>query len=254
MGWSSRRRMHDLRAYGRGPVSQVTLSSDLPAAAHREVATSGTPDELRPYDAPAAPELSSGRSSLPRSTGTVAAVDWYVMCAAAASRDLWVAPTGPTAPEYGVWHTPSGKRVDTTLATVGPPGVEDVEWWFMPLRGHRGKRLVDAVWQYGVGLKVYSERMCAVMESCGARLQTWPADVRLRDGTPVDGYLAVLEEVDAPGPVHSMWRGRRTGRVAISGDVRSALVEAGTTGLEILEATSAFPGDHGFYDPGPDQL
>ena len=74
----------------------------------------------------------------------------------------------------------------------------------MPPREHYGKRLIDAVWQGGDGLKVYSERMCAVLESCGARLQTWPADVRYRNGTPVEGYLSVLEEVDAPGPVHSM--------------------------------------------------
>lgn len=169
------------------------------------------------------------------------------MCPKAASRDLWVADAGPAKPEYGIWYAPSGKAVHEALGDEGPPGVEDVEWYFQPLRGHRGKRLVDALWQYQLGLKVYSERMCAVMQSCGARLQTWPADVRYRDGSPVEGYLSVLEEVDAPGPVHSMWRGRRTGRVAINDDVRRALVDAGMTGLEIEEATSPFPGDHGFY-------
>ncbi len=123
-----------------------------------------------------------------------------------------------------------------------------MEWYFRPLSDHRGKRLVDALWQYGIPLKVFSERMCAVLESCGARLQTWPADVRLRDGTPVDGYLSVLEETDAAGPVHSMWRGRRTGQVAMSGEVRRALAHAEITGLDIREAASAFPGDNGFYD------
>ncbi len=170
------------------------------------------------------------------------------MGAAAATRDLWVAPSGPTKPEYGIWYTPAGTRVDEALGTVGPPGVPDLEWYFMPLPGHRGKRTVDALWQYLHGLKVYSERLCAVMESCGARLQTWPADVRFRDGSPAEGYLSVLEEVDAPGPVHSMWRGRRTSHVAINDDVRHAVLEAGLTGLEIKTAGSAFPGDHGFYD------
>jgi hypothetical protein len=174
-------------------------------------------------------------------------VSWFAMCAAAATRDLWVSLAGPTAPEYGVWTAPSGKAVHEILATEGPPGVQDVEWYFMSLSGHYGKRLVDALWQYGDGLKVYSERMCAVLESCGARLQTWPADVRYRNGSPVEGYLSVLEEVDAPGPVHSMYRGRRTGRVAISGEVRKALRDAGMTGLEIVEADCAFPGDNGFY-------
>lgn len=106
---------------------------------------------------------------------------------------------------------------------------------------------MDAVWQYGYVSKVCSERMCAVLESCGARLQTWPADVRLRNGSPVEGYLSVLEEVDAPGPVHSMFRGRRTGQVAISWEVRDASRGAGMTGLEILDANGAFPGDNGFY-------
>lgn len=169
------------------------------------------------------------------------------MCAAAATRDLWVTITGPTAPEYGVWYAPSGQDVQMNLGNEGPPGVQDVEWYFAPLKGHRGKRLVDAIWQYGFGLKVYSERMCVVMESCGARLQTWPADVRLRDGSHVEGYLAVLEEVDAPGPVHSMWQGRRTGQVAINEEVRQALIDAGMTGLEIRDGVSAFPGNHGFY-------
>lgn len=170
-----------------------------------------------------------------------------VMCAAAATRDLWVTIGGPTAPEYGVWHAPSGKDVQMDLGSEGPPGFQDVEWYFTALKGHRGKRLTDALWQYGFGLKVYSERMCAVMEACGARLQTWPADVRYRDGSPAAGYLSVLEEVDAPGPVHSMWRGRRTGQVAINDEVRQALVDAGMTGLDIRDAASAFPGDHGFY-------
>ena len=169
------------------------------------------------------------------------------MCAAAATRDLWVSLAGPSAPEYGVWCTPSGEPVHEILASEGPPGVHDVEWYLMPPREHYGKRLIDAVWQGGDGLKVYSERMCAVLESCGARLQTWPADVRYRNGSPVEGYLSVLEEVDAPGPVHSMYRGRRTGRVTISGEVRKALHDAGMTGLEILEADCAFPGDNGFY-------
>jgi hypothetical protein len=137
--------------------------------------------------------------------------------------------------------------VHEILATDGPPGVRDVEWCFMPLPGHDGARLVDALWQYGDGLKVWSDRMCAVLEACGARLQTWPADVRLRDGSPVEGYLAVLEEIDAPGPVHSLFRGRRVGRVTISGEVRTALRDAGMTGLELNEASSPFPRDHGVH-------
>ncbi|RYB96673.1 hypothetical protein EUA06_03685 [Nocardioides glacieisoli] len=171
-------------------------------------------------------------------------MDWYVLAPAAATRDLWVSLAGPTAPEYGVWTAPSGKALHEALATEGPPGVHDVEWYFMPQREHYGKRLVDALWQGGDGLKVYSERMCAVLESCSARLQTWPADIRHRNGSPVDGYLSVLEEVDSPGPVHSVFRGRRVGRVTISGEVRTALLHAGMTGLDIREAPSAFPRDN----------
>ena len=144
---------------------------------------------------------------------------------------------GPTAPEYGVWTTPSGEAVHEVLATEGPPGVRDVEWYFVPPREHYGKRLVDALWQGGDGLKVYSERMCTVLESCGARLQTWPADIRLRNGTPIEGYLSVLEEADAPAPVHSLFRGLRTSRVMISAEVRQALHDAGMTGMDILEGS-----------------
>lgn len=174
-------------------------------------------------------------------------MNWYALAPAAATRDLWVSLTGPSAPQYGVWRTPSGEAIHDLLGSEGPPAVQDVEWYFMPPREHYGNRLVDALWQSGDGLKVYSERMCAVLESCGARLQTWPADIRYRNGSVVEGYLSVLEEVDSPGPVHSMYRGRRTGRVAINGEVRNALLDAEVTGLEILEAPSAFPGDNGFY-------
>ena len=172
------------------------------------------------------------------------AVSWHVMAAAAATRDLWVSLAGPTAPEHGVWTAPSGRAIHEILATEGPPGVQDVEWYFMPPREHYGKRLVDALWQVGDGLNVYSKRMCAVLESCGARLQAWPADIRFRDGSPVEGYLSVLEEVDSPAPVHSIFRGRRVGRVTISEEVRKALLEAGMTGLNITRAPSAFPRDN----------
>ena len=175
-------------------------------------------------------------------------VRWFDMGPTGATRDLWVRLAGPTAPEYGVWKTPSGKPVHEILATEGPPGVQDVEWYFMPYRDHYGKRLVDAVWQYGDGLKVYSERMCAVLESCGARLQTWPADVRFEGRIARQGIsLGTGGGRCPPDPVHSLRRGRRTGRVVISGEVRKALLAAGMTGLEILEADSAFPRDIGSY-------
>jgi hypothetical protein len=45
--------------------------------------------------------------------------------------------------------------------------------------------------------------------------------------------------------VHSLRRGRRAGRVVISGEVREALRDAGMNGLEIVEANSAFPRDSG---------
>lgn len=167
------------------------------------------------------------------------------------TRDLWVNLAGPTKPEYGFWYAPSGKAVHEALADEGPPGVQDVEWYLQPPQGHRGKRLVDALWHGTWGLKVYSDRLCEVMESCGARLRTWPADVRFRDGSPVEGYRTVLEEADAPGPVHSAFRGRRVGMVVINDEVRRALVETGMTGLEIWEVASPFPGDHDSLDrPG----
>lgn len=169
---------------------------------------------------------------------------WYLMGPVGATRDLWVAITGPTRPTLGAWRTPLGQVVHHALGIEGPPAVRDVEWYFMPVQGHRGRRLGDALWQYGEALNVYSERMCAVLESCGARLQTWPADVRLRDGSPIEGYLSVLEETNAAGPVHSMFRGRRAGRVVINEQVRDSLNDAGMTGLEFTAIDHAFPGDN----------
>lgn len=169
-------------------------------------------------------------------------VKWYSLGPQAATRDLWVVPNGPSKPELGGWHDASGREVREALGQVGPPGVSGVQWWFAPPRGHYGKRLVDALWQGGFGLKVYSERLCAVMEASGARLQTWQADVRLLDGSPVPGYRAVHEELHRPGPVHSFLMNRRTGRVTIDEDVRNAIVEAGLAGLEIDEVAGPFPG------------
>ncbi|WP_210439878.1 hypothetical protein [Nocardioides xinjiangensis] len=154
----------------------------------------------------------------------------------------------PDAPEFGGWIDVTGRQVFEVLGTVGPPGVRGIEWYFMPEREHYGKRLVDAVWQYGTGLKVYSERLCEVMEAQGARLETWPADVRHRDGQRIPGYLAVLEEVDTPGPVHSFVKGRRSSDVAINEDVRSAILRGAFAGLEIEEVSGPFPGGD-FDDP-----
>ncbi|HSF36667.1 MAG TPA: hypothetical protein VLA70_11155 [Nocardioides sp.] len=166
---------------------------------------------------------------------------WYSLEPKAATRDLWVAIDGPTKPEYGVWWSSSGQDITEVLGADGPPAITDVEWYFRPMREHYGKRLPDALWQYGRGLKVYSERLCEVMQTHGAGLQTWPADVRHRDGTPVPGYLAVLEEVEAVAPVHSHLRHRRSGRVVVDATVKEAVVRAGLIGLEIEEVAGPFP-------------
>lgn len=169
------------------------------------------------------------------------------MTPAGARRHLWLTITGPGKPEYGRWKTPLGRDVTNTLARKGPPGVT-VEWWFQQNPANPGKTLVDVVWQDGEGLKVYSERLCSLLADQGAELSTFPIDVRYNDGSPIAGYLGVLEETKKPGPVHSMKRGQRTGSVAVSEQVRQSMLDARITGAEFEPFTSAFPGDNGYFD------
>jgi hypothetical protein len=101
-----------------------------------------------------------------------------------------------------------------------------------------------------LGLKVMTGRMCGVLADNGAQLEVFgDADVRLRDGTNVTGYVAVLEDAELPGPVHSLWRGRRSHRLVVSGDVRKALTRARLTGLEYEPVPGPFPADDpAFFD------
>jgi hypothetical protein len=173
-------------------------------------------------------------------------VSWHTVSPTGADRDLWVHVTGDGRPEYGRWLTPSGLDVARTLDRQGPPGVDvDVRWVQAP--GHRGQRLTDFVWETGLsGLKLVSQRLVRTLTDAGATLEVFDAEVRLRSGEPVEGYVAVLEPCLEPEPVHSLRRGRRDACLVVSGEVASAIEEAGLTGLDVEPVAGPFPGD----DPG----
>lgn len=168
---------------------------------------------------------------------------------AGASRDLWVRMTGRGAPEYGRWRTPGGLDVRTVLGERGPAAL-DVDVWWEQETDNRGTRLTDVLWTTSrLGLKLTSERMVAVLRDCGARLETFPVDIRWRSGALVEGYLGVLEDCRTAGPVHSLWRGRRSHDFVVSGDVLTAIESAGLTGLVVRPVLGAFPADRpGFLD------
>lgn len=174
---------------------------------------------------------------------SMTAPGWFSMESAARTRDLWAWPTGPTAPQYGRWITPSGKDVERTLASEGPPGV-DVEWWFGQPSEHRGTRDVDMVWQSGIGLKLLSQRLVELLQDHDARLQTFPADVRLRNGTPVPGYVAVLESIHEALPAHSWMRGRRVDCLVVSSTIHTEIQQGDFTGITFTPVASEFPGQH----------
>ena len=60
---------------------------------------------------------------------------------------------------------------------------------------------------------------------------------------PPSGYVGVLEDCLQPGPVHSLWRGRRSHRLVVSDEVRTALRKARLVGLELEEVDGPFPAD-----------
>ncbi len=176
-------------------------------------------------------------------------MNWYRVAAAGATRDLWVHVTGDTAPQYGRWKSPSGLDVTEILDRKGPSTL-DVDVWWVQQEGHRGRRLTDMLWDTGLlGIKLLSERMHRVLIEQGATLETFDADIRLSNGDRVEGYVAVLEESEQPGPVHSLWHGRRSHDVVVSDPVRKAMDEARLTGLEIEPVVGPFPADTpGFFD------
>ncbi len=77
----------------------------------------------------------------------------------------------------------------------------------------------------------------------GASLEVFEIDLRARDGGALDGYVGVLEDTDEPGPVHSLWRGRRSHEFVVSDEVVAAMRAAGLTGLTVEPIESAFPAD-----------
>ena len=174
---------------------------------------------------------------------------WHTVTATGASRDLWVRVTGDDSPAFGRWVSPSGLDVAETLDRHGPTGVDvTVRWVQSP--EHRGQRLTDFLWETGLsGLKLVSRRMLQVLTDADARLEVFDADVRMRNGDPVEGYVAVLEQCDEPGPVHSLWRGKRAECFVVSDQVLAAIEHAGLTGLDIEPVAGPFPGDRpGYFD------
>ncbi len=174
---------------------------------------------------------------------------WHLVSAAGASRGLWVHVTGHDAPEYGRWVTPSGMDVARVLGDRGP-GALDVDVWWVQVPGHRGKRLRDFLWQTGpLGLKLVSQEMLEVLRRSGADLEVFDVDIRLRGGESVAGYVGVLEETHSPGPVHSLWRGRRGHELVVADKVLAAMRDAGLSGIEVEPVAGPFPADRpGFSD------
>ena len=158
-------------------------------------------------------------------------------------RDLWVDPTGPGKPAYGRWKSPSGLDVMTVLRQVGPRGLDvDVHW--EQVKGSRGTRPTDLLWQTGLsGLKVASHRLAAMLGEHCPEIETLPVEVRLRGGATLDGYVGLLEPQDEPAPVHSLFRGRRGSRLVVTDEVAEALRGAGLTGLEVEPAPGPVPAD-----------
>lgn len=172
-----------------------------------------------------------------------------MVTAAGTGRDLWVELTGEGRPEYGRWATPSGLDVDSVLGRQGPTALDVTVRW-VQARDHRGTRLTDMLWNTDMtGLKLISERMRDLLVQNGANLETFAVDVRLRNGDPVEGYVGVLEEDQEPGPVHSLWRGKRSHDFVVSDRVLDAIKTAGLTGLAIEPVDGPFPADQpGFSD------
>ncbi len=175
---------------------------------------------------------------------------WHTVAAAGADRHLWVRVTGEGAPPYGPWISPAGHDVRKVLGQRGP-AVLDVPVWWAQEAEHRGDRRTDLLWETGMlGLKLMSERMCHLLHECGGTLEVFEGiEIRLRNGDRVSGYVAVLEDTEQPGPVHSLWRGRRSHRLVVSDEVRTALRKARLVGLELEEVDGPFPADRpDFFD------
>lgn len=168
---------------------------------------------------------------------------WHCVAAKGSTRHLWVDVTGDGAPRYGRWVTPAGNDVDHVLGREGPEALDVPVWWAQS-RGHDGHQLTDLLWQPAMlGMKLMSHRMLELLQSHHARLRVYEdIDIRLHSGARVPGYVGVHEETEQPGPVHSLWRGRRSDRLVVVDPIKQALAST-CTGLSFEEVTGPFPAD-----------
>lgn len=176
-------------------------------------------------------------------------MSWHTVSAAGRARDLWVRVTGDSAPRYGRWVTPGGLDVANVLGEQGPTALDIAVWW-VPEPDHSGRQLTDMLWQTDLlGLKLVSRRMLEVLQKAGARLEMFDVNIRLHRNKPLTEYVGVLEDCQEPGPVHSLWRGRRSHRLVVSDHVVQALEGAGLAGLTFTSVDRAFPADQpGFFE------
>lgn len=171
-------------------------------------------------------------------------MSWYTVAATGGRRHLWVRVTGDGAPVYGPWISPAGLDVRKVLGQQGPRGVDVPVWWEQEPE-HPGDQHTDLLWETGLlGLKLMSDRMLTVLADAGADLEIFDdVEIRLRNGDRVAGYAGVLEGTENAGPVHSLWRGKRSHRLVVSEDVRAALKRARCIGLEFEAVPGPFPAD-----------
>jgi hypothetical protein len=169
-------------------------------------------------------------------------LEWHRLGATGSHQDLWVAPQTRQG-NLSSATLPDGRDARAAIRTDGPTGL-GVEVWFAAEPDHRGTREQDMIWDTGrSGVKIVSDRLSALLTQMDPTVAAVAVDLRGRRGVPITGYVALMEQVGALSPVHSMKRRARGSAFVVSSDVKQRIVAEGFSGLDWQSCSTPFPAD-----------
>lgn len=154
--------------------------------------------------------------------------DWWLVTGRSAVRDLWVSLTWPDKPTYGPWLLPDGRDIVDLVAT-GRLDQLGFRIWYEQMEGCRAPlRRNDVLHCGGLQVKVVSTRFVEALHGLGVTgLSTYEADVVLRSGESLSGYVGLVEPTDPAAEVHSYLPGGPSMPLCVSGRVLRGLRERG---------------------------
>lgn len=125
---------------------------------------------------------------------------WRRVQGLSSEKDLWVVPTGESRPEMGCWTTEDGRDVMEVVGSGQADALTFAVWFEQSPDG--GDRRGDMLWTQGAPMSIVSEAFVEGLRTLGVEgWDTYPVDIRGRDGEAVSGYVGLVPDATGTSEV-----------------------------------------------------